>query len=142
MSIDYEKEIAEAVNAANDALYHLCNADEILNKAKNWGIADIMGGGLIITAIKRKRMQEAADEIETAKRALRTLSNELTDLNGYFTLNAEIDDFLSIADFVFDGFLTDMLSQSRINRAREQVKDAIAEVEGILDALSDIQAEY
>ena len=142
MAIDYDKEIAEAVNAANDALYHLCNAEEILNKARNWGIADIMGGGLIITAIKRKRMQEAGNEMEQAKRALKVLSNELMDLNGYFTLNVEIDDFLSIADFLFDGFLTDMLSQSRINKAREQVKDAIAEVEGILDALSDLQAEY
>ena len=138
MAIDFEKEVAEAVNAANDALYYLGNADEMLSKARNWGIADIMGGGIIITAIKRQRMQEASREIEKAKRALSRLNKELSDLDGYLDLEVSIDDFLSVADYIFDGFLTDIMSQSRINTARNQVQDAIAEVEGILDALSDL----
>ena len=83
MAIDYEKEVAEAVNAANDALYYLTNADEMLSKARNWGIADIMGGGIIITAIKRQRMQEASREIDKAKRSLSVLKKELGDLDDY-----------------------------------------------------------
>ncbi len=43
-----------------------------------------------------------------------------------------------VADYVFDNFMTDMLSQSRINNARGKVQDLIAQVEGILDALSEI----
>lgn len=138
MAIDYEKEVAEAVNAANDALYYLGNADEMLSKARNWGIADIMGGGIIITAIKRQRMQEASREIDKAKRALSVLKKELGDLDDYLDLDVSIDDFLSVADYIFDGFLTDIMSQSRINTARNQVQDAIAQVEGILDALSEL----
>ena len=138
MAIDYEKEVAEAVNAANDALYYLSNADEMLSKARNWGIADIMGGGIIITAIKRQRMQEASREIDKAKRSLSVLKKELGDLDDYLDLDVSIDDFLSVADYIFDGFLTDIMSQSRINTARNQVQDAIAQVEGILDALSDL----
>ena len=138
MAIDYEKEVAEAVNAANDALYYLTNADEMLSKARNWGIADIMGGGIIITAIKRQRMQEASREIDKAKRSLSVLKKELGDLDDYLDLDVSIDDFLSVADYIFDGFLTDIMSQSRINTARNQVQDAIAQVEGILDALSDL----
>ena len=138
MGKDYETEVAEAVNAANDALYHLYNADEMLGKARNWGIADIMGGGMIITAVKRKHMREASNEITLAKRALNTLNRELLDLDGYFQVDAGMEDFLSVADYVFDNFMTDMLSQSRINTARSQVQDAIAQVEGILDALSEL----
>lgn len=138
MAKDYETEIAEAVNAANDALYHLYNADEVLAKARNWGIADIMGGGLIITAIKRKRMREANTEMKLAERALKILNKELLDLDGYFTIDTELDDFLGVADYLFDNFMTDMLSQTRINSARNQVQDAIAQVEGILDALSEL----
>ncbi|MBR3349566.1 MAG: hypothetical protein IKG55_05785 [Solobacterium sp.] len=138
MEKSYETEVAEAVNAANDALYHLYNADEMLGKARNWGIADIMGGGMIITAVKRKHMREASSEIAMAKRALNTLNRELLDLDGYFQVDAGMEDFLSVADYVFDNFMTDMLSQSRINTARSQVQDAIAQVEGILDALSEL----
>lgn len=138
MEKSYETEVAEAVNAANDALYHLYNADEMLGKARNWGIADIMGGGMIITAVKRKHMREASSEITLAKRALNTLNRELLDLDGYFQVDAGMEDFLSVADYVFDNFMTDMLSQSRINTARSQVQDAIAQVEGILDALSEL----
>ncbi len=138
MEKDYETEVAEAVNAANDALYHLYNADEMLSKARNWGIADIMGGGMIITAVKRKKMREASDEMRSAHQSLKILNRELLDLNGFYQLDTEIDDFLGVADYVFDNFMTDILSQSRINNARGKVQDLIAQVEGILDALSEI----
>ncbi len=138
MAIDIEKEKAEAINAANDALYYLGRADEILNKARNWGIADIMGGGMLITAVKRQRMREASEEINRARAALNQLNEELLDLNNYFTLDIGLDDFLSAADYIFDNFFTDMMSQSRINTARRQVQDAIAQVEGILDALAGL----
>ena len=138
MAIDIEKEKAEAINAANDALYYLGRADEILNKARNWGIADIMGGGMLITAVKRQRMREASEEINRARSALSQLNDELLDLNQYFTLDIGLDDFLSAADYIFDNFFTDMMSQSRINTARSQVQDAIAQVEGILDALAGL----
>ncbi|MBQ7992590.1 MAG: hypothetical protein IJ252_06135 [Solobacterium sp.] len=141
MSIDYEKEVAEAVNAANDALYYLSNAEEVLNKARNWGIADIMGGGMIITAVKRQKMREAQNELRKAKNAMSRLNRELLDLDGWASMDIQVDDFLEIADYVFDNFWTDMMSQSRINNARNQVANAIEQVEGILDALSELQAE-
>ena len=64
------KEIDEAVNAANDALYYLGNAEEILKSARNWGIADLLGGQMIISAIKNGKTHQA--EIQFSKRALLT----------------------------------------------------------------------
>ena len=97
-----------------------------------------MGGGMIITAVKRKKMREASDEMRSAHQSLKILNRELLDLNGFYQLDTEIDDFLGVADYVFDNFMTDMLSQSRIHNARGKVQDLIAQVEGILDALSEI----
>ena len=44
-------------------------------------------------------------------------------------------DFLSFADYFFDGFVADMLVQSKINDARRQVEDAIEKVNYILGQL-------
>ena len=44
-------------------------------------------------------------------------------------------DFLSFADYFFDGFLADMMVQSRIREAQRQVNDAIYRVENILSRL-------
>ena len=51
------------------------------------------------------------------------------------TLNINTGDFLSFADYFFDGFLADMMVQSRIHDAQRQVDDAIYRVESILSRL-------
>ena len=50
-------------------------------------------------------------------------------------LHINTADFLTFADWFFDGFAVDWLVQNRINRAREQVGEAIRRVERILSAL-------
>ena len=41
-------------------------------------------------------------------------------------------DFLTFADFFFDGFLADVMVQSKINNAKKQVDEAIRRVEEVL----------
>ena len=139
--MDERKEIDEAVNAANDALYHLGEADEILNSAKNWGIADILAGKFFTTAMKRSKMNEAASEIRMAQAALDQLAGELRDVNMYVHFDGALDGFEAVADYMFDNIFTDLMTQSRINEAKRQVQEAIDQVEGILDALDDISRE-
>lgn len=83
-----EKEMREAIEAGENALYSLRAAKEELRKAGNWGIADLLGG-----------------------------------------------DFLTFADFFWDGGVADWLVQSKINEARSQVEQAIPQVEQILSNL-------
>ena len=64
------KELREAIAAADFALDSLCRARDSLNSARNWGIFDIVGGGLISTLIKRSKMSDASAEMEAAKRAI------------------------------------------------------------------------
>ncbi|MCR5503741.1 MAG: hypothetical protein K6F53_12155, partial [Lachnospiraceae bacterium] len=56
-------------------------------------------------------------------------SKELRDVSGYSSIH--INDFLTFADFLFDGFLADVLVQSKISEAKRQCDDAISRVETI-----------
>ncbi|MCR4787564.1 MAG: hypothetical protein K5888_03165 [Lachnospiraceae bacterium] len=123
------REIQEAIDAADEALYHLYSARKYLNSAGNWGLLDIFGGGLISGLIKHGKMSDAENEIEKAKYALQKFSKELRDISGYSSIH--IDDFLTIADFIFDGVLTDFWVQSKINKAKDQCDEAIIQVDTI-----------
>ena len=77
--------------------------------------------------------------METAKRDLRIFQRELNDVQMFLNLNLNIGDFLTFADFFFDGLITDYLVQSKINEARKQVWTAIKQVEKFL---IDLQKLY
>lgn len=123
------KEINEAINAADDALYHLNRARKSLNSAGNWGMVDIFGGDLISGLVKHSKMGNAEREIEEAKLSLQRFSKELRDVSGYSSIH--INDFLTFADFIFDGFLADIIVQSKISEAKRQCDKAIRQVSDI-----------
>ena len=56
-----------------------------------------------------------------------TVNTDLSSLN--------CGDFLTFADFFWDGVVADWLVQSKINEARSQVEQAIPQVEQILSNL-------
>ena len=134
-----EIEIREAIAAGELALSTLYLAQEQLNKAKNWGIFDLFGGGFLADIIKHSKMDDAARYMEDAKYQLQRFRKELSDVNGNFNLQLDVGGFLSFADFFFDGILADYLVQSKINEARRQVDDAIIKVQRILDDLKRMQ---
>lgn len=123
------REIQEAISAADDALYHLESARKYLGSAGNWGLLDIFGGGMITGLVKHSKMGNAEREVQEAKYALQKFSKELRDVNGYSSIH--INDFLTFADFIFDGFLADVLVQSKISEAKRQCDDAIRQVTAI-----------
>ncbi|MDD6327328.1 MAG: hypothetical protein Q4D54_05795 [Eubacteriales bacterium] len=135
MSYNWEKERMEAIGAGYRALESLREAQHNLKSAKNWGIWDMFGGGFISTMAKHSKMDRAKQNMEQAKYDLRQFSRELNDVNmtGYFDI--ETGDFLSFADWFFDGFIVDWMVQDRINQAAAQVDEAIYRVEDILNRL-------
>ena len=106
MGYDIEKEKREAIEAGQRALSSLRTAKENLNSAKNWGLVDM----------------------EQAKYDLRSFSRELNDVNVACNLNINTGDFLSFADYFFDGFVVDWMVQDRINNARHQVEEAMTKL--------------
>ena len=67
MTYDYNSERQEAIDAGNKALQSLYAAQNDLNSAKNWGIVDLLGGGMITSLIKHSKMNNAQSHMEQAK---------------------------------------------------------------------------
>lgn len=135
MTKDRATEIREAIDAADAALKHLGNAADMLDDAGRWGIVDMLGGGLITTLLKHRKISDAQDEIDEAKRALRIFVKELDDVDEATGLNVELGSGLQFADIFFDGVLADWIAQDKIDRAKQQVADAMRQVYAVRSQL-------
>lgn len=133
-----EIEIQEAIDAADVALEYLGAARDYLGKASRWGIVDIIGGGPLITMIKRNNMKEARFQMDQAKEALRNFSRELNDLRLFDEIDLDTDQFLGFADYFFDNPIMDFLVQNKITEATRQVDEAIDRVALIQEELIQV----
>lgn len=132
---DRNKEIREAIAAGERALYSLRAAQDKMNSARGWGIIDMFGGNLLTGLIKHSQAHDASRYVEDAKRDLAVFQNELQDVRDLQGLNVEVGDFLTFADFFWDGLLADILVQSRINDARRKIANAIRRTEDVVQRL-------
>lgn len=135
MTKDRATEVREAIDAADAVLKHLGNAADMLDDAGRWGIVDMIGGGLITTMLKHRKISDAQDEIDEAKRALRIFVKELDDVDEATGLNVELGSGLQFADIFFDGVLADWIAQNKIDRAKQQVADAMRQVYAVRSQL-------
>ncbi len=129
------REIDEAIASGERALLSLKEAQNRLNSARNWGIFDMLGGGLITDLIKHSKMNDASAYLEEAKRDLLVFQKELLDVQGTIDLKVDVDGFLTFADFFFDGIIMDYVVQSKIAEARRQIEQAIPLVEKLVNDL-------
>lgn len=135
---DAERERQEAVRAGERALESLRDAEHYLGGARLWGIVDLFGGSGLSGLVKHVRIGEASRCLERAKSDLRLFQKELRDVEAIQNLQIDIGGFLTFADFFFDGLIADWLVQSKIQNARKQVADAIAQVEWILGSFRNM----
>lgn len=129
------KEINEAIMAGKRALNSLEQAHRDLGSASNWGVWDMLGGGLFSTMIKHSRMGDAEHNMEEARYQLQLFQKELQDIEIPAEFHMEVSEFLCFADFFFDGLIADWMVQSKINHAQEQVEEAIEKVNSIVQDL-------
>lgn len=134
----YRIEIEEAMAAADDALFYLQKASDSMKSAKNWGLWDMFGGGLISTFVKHDKMDTAQMDVDNAKIALQKLSRELDDLDEVMNIDLRLDSFASFADYVFDDFFSDWYVQSKINDAQARVEEAITKVKQVQERLRQL----
>ena len=135
--MDLQKELREAITAADRALEGLERARLSLKSARNWGIYDILGGGFISGMIKRSKMRDAGAELEYARQELLHFRRELEDVDQLIDTGFTNFDFVAFGDLFLDGFLFDLLAQGRISEAREKVDRAIEETRRIRQRLAE-----
>ena len=129
------KEIREAIRAGERALDSLKEADRQLSSAGTWGLIDIFGGNTFSGLMKHMRVNNASRYVDDARRDMAAFRDELGDIRDLENLNVDIDGFLTLADFFFDGFVADIFVQSKIRKGQQQVREAIRRVEDILSSL-------
>lgn len=134
MAYDLTTEIREAIVAGEKALVSLREAKQYLSSAGNWGLWDILGGGMIVSFVKHTKINKAMECMDNAKNDLRRFRKELDDVDDYLP-NISVGDFMTFADFFFDGFVADVLMQTKISTAKSQVNEAIYQVESIVNRL-------
>ena len=131
-------EIREAIEAGERALRSLRDAKSSLGSARGWGMIDIIGGRGLSGLIKHVKIGDAKSSLNRAKADLDRFSRELSDVRDIQGLNIEIGDFLTFADFFFDGFIADLMVQSKIRKAQDNIDDAIYRVENLLCRLKSM----
>lgn len=132
---DAIKEINEAISAGKQLLIGLERVKKHLDSAGNWGVADMLGGGMLVTMAKHSKISDAKQEVNRVQVLLRNFQRELQDLGGKIDINLEIGSFLTFADYFFDGLFADWAVQSKINDAKNKVSSAIGSVSHIVTRL-------
>ncbi|WP_138919095.1 hypothetical protein [Ornithinibacillus scapharcae] len=136
----YLKEIEEAITAGDGAKRALENAKESLNSASNWGTLDMFGGGMLSSAIKHSKMDDASNYIHIAQQRMRSFQKELLDINEMIQVDMDMSGLLKFADFFFDGIIVDWMVQGRINNSMNQVEEQLSQVWDILTKLKAEQS--
>ncbi|MEB1809370.1 MAG: hypothetical protein LPK26_19105 [Bacillaceae bacterium] len=133
----YLKEYEEAIQAGLASLSALQRAIHSLDKAKGWSTWDMFGGGMLTTAIKHSHLDDARKQIHYAQNQLRLFQEELLDIENHFEIKMEIGNFLTFADYFFDGIIVDWVVHGKINDSLSQAEETTAKVREILSVLDE-----
>lgn len=117
-------EISEALREANNCLMISEETLKSLRSAKNWGIYDIVGGGMISSAIKHNRIDDAKTYMERLSYSVDRLNKELGDVDtSIFNEGLNISGFSYTFDIFFDNIFSDFSVQGEINDSLYKIED-------------------
>ncbi|MDV2885064.1 hypothetical protein RYX45_07715 [Alkalihalophilus pseudofirmus] len=134
-------ELKEAISAGNQASSALSIAISSLNSAKGWSTWDLFGGGMVSTAIKHSKINDAKSDIHHAQRKLRHFEEEMKDVQKFASYSIHIGDMLTFADYFFDGFIVDWMVHGKINDSLKQTEKMKYKVDEAIDSLIEFQTE-
>lgn len=133
------KELKEAILTGNDVLSGLNKVLASLKSAGNWGTFDMLGGGIIATAVKHSKIDDAKQGIQSVQILLHRFYLELSDVQTRpeSGLGIEIGSFNTFADYFFDSLIFDWVVQSRIHKSFENVGNMRENISAIVNRLKN-----
>ena len=131
-----EQELIEARDAGDAVMDQINRIRKSLDSASTWGTVDLFTDGFLADVAKYSHMDDAQAEMQELNRLLRQFSKELQDVDTHANLSADIGSGMRFADFFFDGFFSDAMALSRIDRVKNQVEDIASQVQRHLDTVS------
>ncbi|NLY44859.1 MAG: hypothetical protein GX053_02550 [Tissierella sp.] len=133
------KEVDEAIYSGERAVSALNEMREHLKSARDWGVWDVLGGGIFVDMAKHSAIDKANEVSHKVQSLLKSFQKELSDVNEFTDIKVNISGFASFADFFFDGFFVDWFVQSKINNSLDSVNGAISKINPILKNLRSNQ---
>lgn len=131
---DYAEK-GRVLSLVSEARHHLEKALDELGSARGWGLWDILGGGFLSTLIKHGHMDDAEAHIREAQRLLE-MAGPLND-QARRQFREKDHRFARLADWLFDGTMSDLYMQSCIADRRRAVERMLEQVERLEEALLD-----
>ncbi len=133
------REIDEAISAGNAARDALDAVLEALGRARSLGGWDMLGGGLFVTWMKHRRIDDVGILAQEFSARAHRFQRELKDVNASIAPvgTVEMSELLRGTDLLFDNIITDILVQRRINRADDHARAAWRDLHRALEALAE-----
>lgn len=132
------KEINKAYNAGLRAQEALNEALYYLERAKDIGILDIVGGSLITSLSKYKNIEKANNYIDIFERNMRSFAKQLLDVKFQGNLKVEISTFLKVTDIYFDQIASDTIVQKKIADSLKIAQELKPKVDEIVLKLKEL----
>ncbi|MBI9012481.1 MAG: hypothetical protein JEZ08_09665 [Clostridiales bacterium] len=135
------KEIDEALQASRVVLKSTKSAISELKDAKSLGVLDMFGGGLLVTMAKRNHMSQAQAIINELNVSLKRFSEELGDVNMEMVNHIDIENYMSLGDYFFDGLFMDIMVQNKIDEALNRVQNLNNNVQSVQKNLATFKTD-
>ena len=121
--------------AGKSALASLKDARDFLEHARNWGVVDLLSGGLIPSCMKYSDIKEYKKKVKKAELELRKFSDRLECVGLLDELDIEFDGILKTIDLLRDNIWVDYIVQCHIKEAISRLDETIATMERLLSEL-------
>ena len=119
---DELREVHEAQAALREAIGRLNVTADKLRDAHQWGTFDTwFGGGMFSSWIKRDKVRDADLRLRHVDEALGALRAELADVGVADVGGVGVSELNLTLDVWFDNLFSDLMTQSRINDARDRL---------------------
>lgn len=132
-----KEEIQQAIKVGVVVKAELKKALKFMHSAASWGVGDMIGGGLIVTAVKQGKIKSAKKLLEKVKTSVSSFHREVREINDFDTLNFKINigKFDIFSDYFFDGIIFDWMVQSKINESKNLLEKAVQDTKNITTRL-------
>ncbi|HHT84449.1 MAG: hypothetical protein ACOX34_01370 [Bacillota bacterium] len=128
------QELYEAISAGEHVQRELRGIVWIMEAARSWSFADMLGGGVLATGLKHSKMRDASSQIKNLQQSVRKFNRELADLTE-LGIVLHLSTFETFADYFFDGLVIDWLIHSKINRSIREAEQYLDRIDNTLKTL-------
>ncbi len=133
------KEINEAIHAGQRAYDATEDVLSSLQSAAGWGTWDLIGGGLVSTAMKHSHMDDAEEKLQHVQKLLRNFKTELADIQIDTSVEISMHGFLRFADYFFDGLIMDWTALNQIENAKSSVEKTKNQIQSVMAQLQTLR---